>query len=363
MLEFAYRLREVHVVFAHGAVNDMAAHVEAALGTHRALVVSTPGRKPLADQVLALLGERGAASYNGARLHVPRSVVAEARDVLSATGADSIIAVGGGSAVGVAKALVAETGLPLAAVPTTYSGSEMTDIWGSTGPEGKRTGRDPRVAPRLVVYDPQLTRTMPTALAGPSGVNAIAHSVEALYSRSASPVSSALAAEGIRRMASALPAFAGPQNGATGARLGAAHGEAHAEALCGAHLCGVALDMTTMGLHHKLCHVLGGTLNLPHALTHAIVLPHATAYNAPAAADAMSAIADALGADSAPAGLWDLNKRLGIDQTLADLGMREEDIGIIAEQALRLAYPNPAEITEEGVRGILERAFTGTRPY
>jgi maleylacetate reductase len=351
--------------------------IDEALGAKRIMLVTTPGRADVASQARAAVDSSGAgrvvATYAEARLHVPIAVVSEACKMFDASQPDCIVAIGGGSSIGLGKALVIDTGIPLVAVPTTYSGSEMTDIWGVTGPDGKRTGRDVRVAPKLVVYDPTLTWTMPEAITGPSGMNAIAHAVEALYSQSATPVSSALAAEGIRRLATSLPALAGRGN-AGSEPDSQARSEARAEAFCGAHLCGVALDMTTMGLHHKLCHVVGGLLDLPHALTHAIILPHATAYNAAAAPSAMATIAMSLDAvadrdrdsDSnrvtAPLALWRLNKRLGITRTLADLGMKESDLDRVTAAALETTYPNPTAVTAEGVRAILTRALRGQPP-
>lgn len=357
MQSFSYRLRDVRVEFGAGRVRRMGDVVEETLGSKRILLVSTPGRGESVERVRASLGVRVAGEFAGARLHVPTDVVASALTVARESGADCVVAVGGGSAIGLGKALVREIEVPLVAVPTTYSGSEMTDIWGVTDAEGKTTGRDARVAPRVVVYDPDLTRGMPLAVAAPSGINAIAHSVEALYSASASPVSNAVAKEGIRLLASALRvlAFAG-RDGA------AAPAEARADAFCGAHLCALALDATTMGLHHKLCHVLGGTLDLPHALTHAVLLPYTSAYNSAAAPGAMKAVADALGVPDAPLGLWQLNRDIGVTQTLADLGVVTTDLSRVAHLATQSSYANPAPVETETVVELLQRALVGEPP-
>jgi maleylacetate reductase len=278
--------------------------------------------------------------------------VAEAHGLVRAAAADCVVSIGGGSAVGLGKALARETALPLIAVPTTYSGSEMTDIWGITDGDRKITGRDSHVAPRLVVYDPLLTHGLPANVTAPSGMNAIAHAVEALYSSSANPAASLLAADGIRRLGAALPRLVDDPG----------DGYARQEAFIGAHFCGRALHMTSMGLHHKLCHALGGTLNLPHALTHAVVLPHVTAYNATAAADAMAVVASSLGASHAAQGLWRLNRRLNITQTLSDLGMSEGDVDRVVDEVTATSYPNPAPVTADGVRTILARALEGDAP-
>lgn len=350
---FSYTFNDARVIFADGALKTLGSSVDDAIGASRILVVSTPGRALFADRAREALGHRLAASFDKARLHVPVDIVAQARAALLACNADCLVAIGGGSPIGLGKALARESGLPLVAVPTTYAGSEMTDIWGVTDENGKRTGRDKRVAPKLVIYDPELTRTMPPHVAGPSGMNAIAHAVEAMYSESASPVSSLFAAEGILLLSKALPA---PRSKLS---------ESHTAALLGAHYCARALDMTVMGLHHKLCHVLGGMLDLPHALTHAVVLPYATAYNAPAASSAMSHIDKSLGGVSGndvPTQLWNLNRELGITQTLSDLGVREADIDRVVEQATARAYPNPREVTRKGIRELLEQAMSGERP-
>lgn len=350
---FTYTFNDARVIFADGALKALGSSVDDAIGASRILVVSTPGRAMFADRAREALGHRLVASFDKARLHVPVDIVSQAHETMLACNADCLVAIGGGSPIGLGKALSRESGLPLVAIPTTYAGSEMTDIWGITDENGKRTGRDKRVAPKLVVYDPDLTRTMPPHVAGPSGMNAIAHAVEAMYSESASPISSLIATEGIRLLSAALPA------------LNSERSESHAVALLGAHYCARALDMTTMGLHHKLCHVLGGLLDLPHALTHAVVLPYATAYNAPAASSAMSRIGEGLGGVSCgdvPARLWNLNRELGITQSLSDLGVRESDLDRIVEQATTRAYPNPREVTTQGIRNLLEQAMSGERP-
>lgn len=350
--DFSYALRDVRVVFAAGAVSRLGEAVDSSVRASRLLVVSTPGRGPTTEAVRAALGGRAGPSFHGARLHVPVDVVREALDALRNSDADGVVAVGGGSAIGLGKALVKETGFPLVAVPTTYSGSEMTDIWGVTDGERKETGRDVRVAPRLVVYDPELTYALPPEVTGPSGMNAVAHAVEALYSEDGSPLASLLAADGIRRLARSLPVLTSDP-GARPARW---------EALYGAHLCGRALDVASMGLHHKICHALGGSLDLPHALTHAVMLPYTVAYNASSAPRAVAATAASLEVDDAPRGLWELNRRLGITGSLADLGVKPDDLDRVVGQVTSRSYPNPAPVTEGGVRRLLERAMMGEAP-
>jgi maleylacetate reductase len=254
------------VVF--GALDTLADEL-APLWASRALILSTPGHASDAERISARLGQASAGVHARAVMHVPIEVVRDACRVARERGADSCIAIGGGSTIGLAKAVALESGLPIVAVPTTYAGSEMTSIYGLTEAGLKTTGRDPRVRPRVVIYDPAVTATLPASIAGPSGMNALAHCVEALYAPDANPVTSLMAAEGIRGLARSLPVVVRTKD----------HLEARADALLGACLAGSALNAASMGLHHKLCHVLGGSFNLPHAETHAVILPHATAFN------------------------------------------------------------------------------------
>jgi maleylacetate reductase len=285
-------------------------------------------------------------------MHVPIETAEAAREEARRLGADCCVAVGGGSTTGLAKAIALVSTLPILAVPTTYAGSEMTPIWGLTESGRKTTGRDARVLPKTVLYDPALTVTMPAQLSVTSGMNSIAHCVEALYAQEANPIISMVAEEGIRAFARSLPSVVKEP----------ANLEARSEALYGAWLGGVALGSVGMALHHKLCHTLGGTFNLPHAETHTVVLPHAVAYNSPGAAEAMTRIARALGADSAAQGLYDLAASLGAPLSLAALGMKAEDLDKAASIAVQNPYYNPRAITREGIRALLKDAFEGRRP-
>jgi alcohol dehydrogenase class IV len=285
-------------------------------------------------------------------MHVPVEVARAAREEAERAGADGCVAVGGGSTTGLAKAIALASPLPILAIPTTYAGSEMTPIWGLTEGGVKRTGRDLRVLPRTVIYDPELTLTLPAALSATSGMNAIAHCVEALYSKDANPVISLMSEEGIRALAASLPAIVRQS----------ADLEARSQALYGAWLAGCALGAVGMALHHKLCHTLGGAFNLPHAETHTVILPHAAAYNAPAAPEAMSRVARALGRDAAPQGLYDLAASLGAPSSLRELGMPEEGLDRAADLAVENPYYNPRPVTRGGIRALLENAFHGGPP-
>jgi alcohol dehydrogenase class IV len=279
-------------------------------------------------------------------MHTPLAVTDEAMAVVAAQAIDGTIAIGGGSAIGLGKAIAFRTDCPQIAVPTTYAGSEMTNILGETSGGTKTTRRDARIQPETVIYDPDLTRSLPPALAATSGLNAIAHALEALYARDGNPLISLMAEEGIRALASALQAGAAGRD----------------DALYGAWLCGSVLGMAAMALHHKLCHVLGGSFDLPHGETHAVILPHAAAYNAPAVPEAIGRVARALGSATAPRGLYDLAVRLGAPMSLAELGFRRDDLEKAADLALASPYWNPREVTRDGVLKLLQSAFTGTPP-
>jgi alcohol dehydrogenase class IV len=245
-----------------------------------------------------------------------------------------------------------ELSLPIIAIPTTYAGSEVTPIWGITEGGVKQTGRDRRVLPKTVVYDPNLTLSLPVDISATSGMNAIAHCVEALYAPDANPIVSMMAEEGIRALAHSLPIL-----------VKAPHDlDARSQALYGAWLAGASLGATQMGLHHKLCHTLGGAFNLPHSPTHTVILPHAVAYNASAAAAAMQRVASALGSSDAAQGVYDLILRLGAPTSLKQIGMKEEDLDAAADLATRYPYANPAPVTREGIRKLLDDAYYGRRP-
>jgi maleylacetate reductase len=344
---FSYETHDVRVVFgpdALGALPDVLQRLDA----RRVLVVTTPGRAAERLTVTQALGDACAGVFDRAVVHVPVAVVQAALEVSARCDADAVLAVGGGSAIGLAKAMSLERVRPVIAVPTTYSGSEMTAIWGVTDAGAKRTGRDRRAAPRAVLYEPALTVSLSPEVSAASGMNAIAHCVEALYAVDGNPVASLLAEAGLRTLARSLPDIVRHPTDLA----------ARGDALLGSHLAGRALDMTSMGLHHRLCHVLGGSFGLPHALTHAIVLPYVVAYNAPAATAALRVVADALGSPDAWTGLAALNRALGVRRTLADLGLRESDLDRAAELT-QGDYPNPSAVTRAGVRSLLAAAYAG----
>jgi maleylacetate reductase len=351
MRDFVYDQLACRVVFGAGTFDKLATEVDR-LGLSKLLVLSTPSQVKLAEEVARRLGARAAGLYPHARMHVPIETAQAARAEARRLGADGAVAIGGGSTIGLGKAIALESGLPIVAIPTTYAGSEMTPIYGLTEGGAKKTGRDAKVLPRTVIYDPLLTLGLPAKISGPSGMNAIAHCVEALYAENANPVTSLMAEEGIRALAHSLPRIA--------ADLGDL--DARGDALYGAWLAGISLGAVGMALHHKLCHTLGGSFNLPHAETHTIVLPHAAAYNSEAAPEAMQRIARALGGKEAAAGLYDLAAALGAPLALKEIGLQEQDLDHAAEIATRNPYYNPRPVSRDGIRRLLEDAFHGRRP-
>jgi maleylacetate reductase len=339
------------VVFGARSLRHLEREIDL-LGAKRALVLCTPEQRASAEAVQAIIGARCAGIFDRAVMHVPIETAREARELARELQADCAIAIGGGSTTGLGKAIALESALPILAIPTTYAGSEMTPIYGITENGIKKTGRDARVLPKTVIYDPELTLSLPTKLSVTSGINAIAHAAEGLYAQDANPIMSLLAEEGIRALAQGLPRIV-----ANPADVGA-----RADALYGAWLCGVVLGNIGMSLHHKLCHTLGGSYNLPHAETHTIVLPHALAYNAEAAPEAMKRIARALGTQDAAVGMYKLARSLGAPVALKDIGMREDELDRCADIASHNAYWNPRSIEQPAIRALLDDAWRGRPP-
>jgi maleylacetate reductase len=349
--EFTHQVLPMRVVFGAGrlaVLMDEVAH----LGLERVLVLSTPGQEKPARRVADILGRHAVGVFQQARMHVPAETAAAASVIARRLGADGCVAVGGGSTIGLGKAVALRHGLPVIAVPTTYSGSEMTPIWGLTEDGVKRTGRDPAVLPRTVLYDPELTLALPTTVSVTSGLNALAHAVEGLYAPDTSPIISLMAQEGVRALVEALPGIA-----ADGADLAA-----RSRALYGAWLCGAVLGTTTMSLHHKLCHVLGGSFDLPHSEVHTVVLPHVLAYNAPSAPAAIAVLQCVLDAEHPAAALRDLVQSLGAPTSLAAIGMKEENIPEAVRLVMAAPYANPRTPTTNDLTALVTRALHGERP-
>ena len=352
-LDFTYQAQPMRVVFRSGAVPGAVPDEAALLGLRRVLVLCDDHGLDTARAVAASLGDACAGLYAGAVTHVPVKIADLAVEAAREARADGLVAVGGGSVTGLAKAVALRTGVPIVAVPTTYAGSEMTPVWGLTEGAVKRTGRDPKVLPRSVLYDPLLTLTMPPLGSATSGMNAIAHAVEALYAPNTTPIVALMAEEGVRALVVALPDIVSAPT----------EPSARSRALYGAWLCGTCLGATTMGLHHKLCHVLGGTFDLPHAETHAVVLPHVLGFNAPAAPEALAALRRALDVPDPAQELYELGGRLGIPRSLAELGLTAADVDRAVDLALGAPYANPRPASADDLRAVLHAAWTGEPPY
>ena len=351
MRNFIYNGQPSRVIFGAGSLQHLAREIET-LGASKALILCTPEQRASAQRVADLLGSRAAGIFDRAVMHVPIETAHEARALARQLGADCAVAIGGGSTIGLGKAIALDSGLPILAIPTTYAGSEMTPIYGITEAGLKKTGKDPRVLPRTVIYDPELTLSLPVAMSVTSGINAIAHAAEGLYAADSNPIMDLMAKEGISAIGRALPAI----------KLVANDLEARADALYGAWLCGTVLGNVGMALHHKLCHTLGGSFNLPHAETHTIVLPQALAYNAGAAPQAMQKIAKALGGQNAAQAVFDLARNNGAPVALKDIGMKESDLDHACDIALQNQYPNPRPLERDAIRQLLQHAFEGVRP-
>ncbi|GAA1625838.1 maleylacetate reductase [Georgenia ruanii] len=348
------------VVFGAGrGAENLAAEV-ARRGARRVMAIASSRERELAARVCGQV--EVAVWFDDVVQHVPVATADAARAAAAEHGVDLLVSVGGGSTTGLAKAVALTTGIPVVAVPTTYAGSEATNVWGLTEDRTKTTGVDDRVLPAAVVYDAALTTSLPVGLSVASGLNALAHCVDSLWAPRADPINQALALEGVRALAVALPGIVAEPEGLTGRE----------QALYGGYLAAVAFASAGSGLHHKICHVLGGTFDLPHAETHATVLPHVLAYNAPAVPALAGRLAAALGApvgegeDPVPAAVGALNRlyeALGAPSRLADYGLTAGDIPEAVDRIVKAAPPsNPVPVTEAAITALLTAALTGAAP-
>ena len=352
MEAFEYSALPARVIFGFGTLPRVTEEL-VALGRKRAFVLSDPHHaSAAAARLMRALGEMGVGLSIDAVMHTPTDVTERVMAKLAACNADCIVSLGGGSTIGLGKALALRTGLPQIVVPTTYAGSEATPVLGETQEGKKSTIRSMKVLPQVIVYDAELTYGLPPGLSLVSGINAIAHAVEAMYAREANPVVSSLAEQGIAALGRALPRIV----------LDPANRDARSDALFGAWVCGSCLGAVGMSLHHKLCHVLGGTFGLPHAETHTVILPQAAAYNADAAPTALDRVARALGEPEAAGALFDLAALNGGPTSLRQIGMLESDLDEAADEALRSAYWNPRPIERDPIRALLDDAYHGRRP-
>jgi len=348
MQSFIYEQQPCRIIFGAGTIARLREELER-LKVKRPLFICTPGRQHDAQATSSNLTGMTTAVYSGAVMHVPIETIARAIQAAEQHSADSIISFGGGSAIDTSKAVGLQIELPVLAVPTTYGGSEVTPFYGATENDIKKGHRDRKMLPKVVIYDPELTVSLPPSVSGPSGINAIAHCVEGLYGKNANPVMSLLAAEGIRVLARSLPTVVAEP----------ANIEARSSALYGAWLAGMVLGSVGMAIHHSISHVLGGTFRLPHADVHTVVLPHAVQYNRDAAPQAMQVIAKALDATDAAQGILDLEVRIGAPTSLKQLGMPENELDRAARIVVEHAYHNPRPVEYEPVRRLLENAYRG----
>lgn len=347
---FVFPGLSTRVVFGHGTLAQVPEEV-ARLGRSRALVLSTPHQKAEAEALALRLGPTAAGVFAGAAMHTPVEVTEKAVAAFRSVGADCVVSLGGGSTTGLGKAIALRTGADQVVVPTTYAGSEMTDILGETAGGEKTTRRDPAIRPEVVVYDVDLTLTLPLGLTVTSALNAIAHGMEALYAPDSNPVIEALVRDALPAFHDALPALL----------RNPADPGARGQALYAAWACSTALGYASMALHHKLAHVLGGSFGLPHAETHAVLLPHTASYNEAAAGGLMAPIAETFGG-SAARGLWQFAKSVNAPLRLAELGLTGPDLDRAAEIATKNPYANPRPVTREGIRALLQSAFDGRCP-
>lgn len=338
------------VVFGDGTLAQTAAEV-GKLGHKSALVLSTPNQATEAQALAADLGPLACGVFTQAAMHTPIHVTEAAMAAYMASGASCVVSLGGGSTIGLGKAIALRTGADQIAIPTSYAGSEMTDILGETVDGRKTTRRDPAIRPETVIYDVSLTLSLPAAMTVTSALNAIAHGVEALYATDGNPVLSLMSIEAMKAFKEGLPVLKGaPQDM-----------QARAQVLYGAWMCSTALGYVSMALHHKLAHVIGGSFNTPHADTHAILLPHTAGFNAQAVPQLLAPVADIFGGQVG-GGIWDFAKASGAPLALRDLGLTEADLDRAADIATQAPYPNPRPFDRADIRKLLQAAWEGARP-
>lgn len=349
--EFVFTGNPARVIFGAGRMRNVREEVER-LGRGRVLLLGSENLREVCDQVQDLLGELFVDRYDGAAMHTPVEVTDIALAQLRTSEADCVVAIGGGSTTGLAKALAARTGVDQVILPTTYAGSEVTPVLGETVDGRKTTRSTLAVLPETVIYDVELSENLPVPIAVASAVNALAHAVEAMYSPDANPVVDTWALEAARALARGLR---GLVSDPSCRRI-------RTDLLRGSWLAGMCLGSVGMAVHHKLCHTLGGTFGLPHAQTHTVVLPYAMSFNASEVPGVMDSLASAMSVSNAPAGVWDLIADAGAPTSLASLGLLQTDLDRAADLATEASYRNPRQITRSGIRDLLQSAWEGNRP-
>jgi maleylacetate reductase len=349
-MNFVYQANPQRVVFAAGARSRAGEELDR-LGVSRAMIVTPPPQADSAAAFARLVGDRASIVYPGAQLHTPTNVTEAALTAVSSVKADGILVIGGGTAIGLSKAIALRTDLPQLVVPTTFAGSEMTPILGEMERGVEKTQRSPKVLPETVIYDPDLVAGLPLRVAGPSAMNAMAHAVDALCAGDADPISCLLAEESIRALASALPRLLADPNEA-----------AWTDALYGAWLAGSCLGMVEMGIHHRICQTLAGVFDLSHADVHCVVLPYTAAFNQITAPDAIRRVARALDGDDAPSALYELMLKAEPRPSLKALGLTRAALDKVADLAAEDSHDKPRHATRDDIFQILLAAYDGKRP-
>ncbi|BCH56938.1 maleylacetate reductase [Agrobacterium vitis] len=349
--EFASTWPALRVRFGVGVRHDLVAEI-ARLECHRALLLTTPEQAHVAEEFAALCGDHAAGIFTRARMHTPVDISEEATAYARDIGADCLVAIGGGSTTGLGKAIALRSDLPQIVVPTTYAGSEATAILGQTENGVKTTLTSPKVQPEVILYDAELVRSLPVGMTVTSALNAMAHAAEGLYAQNRTPLTTLMALEGLRAFRDALPRVLEDPSDL----------KARGETLYGAWLCGTVLSQVGMALHHKLCHTLGGSFDLPHAETHAVILPHAIAYNSVAARDELRPLAELFGGQEPGAELYDFAHTSHAPMALKDLGLKERDLDRAADLAAQNPYWNPRPVERDAIRRLLQAAWAGEPP-
>lgn len=339
------------MIFEAGSVSLLNEELDL-INAERVVIICGNHASELIEAIVNDLGSRVVKVISGSTMHVPIDLIETTITSVKDAGSDVILAVGGGSSIGLAKAIARRVKVPIVALPTTYSGSEMTPIWGETHDGVKTTGRDPFVRPITVVYDPELTLSLPLQSTVTSVFNALAHAVESMYSPDQTPISDLISREAIRLAVTALPKLVKDPLSL----------ELRSSLLQSSWLCGTVLGTTTMALHHKICHVLGGAFRLPHAQTHTIILPYVLQFNAPAIPGVYKDLASIMNADDPANALWELGDSLGAPKSLVEIGMDIDWVPIAVEQLLtETGYYNPREVSGNELTAIILRAARGER--
>ena len=351
-MHFNYSPVASRVVFGENAALLKLKDEVLALGGTRVLITCSKGMRGRISHVIERLGGMCVAVYAGAEPHCPERVAMAALDLFKEKKCDIVVAIGGGSTIGIGKAITLRTGAPLIVVVTTPCGSESTPIYGMLIGKVKKTGRDDKVIARTSIYDPLLTTSMSAHHTATIGMNSLAHCVEGLYGKETSPILDLYAVTGIKALISGLRGSLAEPEDLT----------ARSQVLYGGMLSGYCLTLAGIAIHHKLCHVLGGHHGIPHGESNSVVLPYAVAYNESYAPDAMEKIMSAMGTTSASVGIFDFATEMNVPKSLKELGMKETDLDIAAEETVKTTPYNPKPLDVKSVREMLQQAYEGLRP-